>query len=338
MKLSIVIVNYRGWKRLRLCLESLRRLNEALFTWEVIVVDNHSSDDQLPVFSNDFPEFYFIENSGNYGFANGCNLGASKATGEYLLFLNPDTLITVEAIRDLVREAEKHPEFTILSCSQINDKGKDTRPYGYFLRPGTLTSFLRSVRLLFYKPLNPTALRSGALAIFPEWVSGSVVLMNHKNFDRLGGWCEDYWMYYEDADLCKRVQESGGKIALIQTIRIIHNHGGASRVNLEVKALTKSEVIISRHVFIQKHFRGLKRLLMQSYLVINNLFLGQLIVALLGLLFFFNPSLRVYTRLYINILKYYAGAVANGTWLSRRSVNFKKATVSKYVNAKAEAA
>ena len=338
MKLSIIIVNYRGWKRLRPCLESLQSLKDAPFPWEVIIVDNHSADNQLAAFVDDFPEFYFVENGGNFGFANGCNLGATKAAGEYLLFLNPDTRITEEAIRDLLREAEKHPEFTILSCSQLNDKGKDTRPYGLFLRPSTLTSFLRSLRLLIHKRPEPTTLRSGAQAIFPEWVSGSVVLINRKNFDRLGGWCEDFWMYYEDADLCKRVQETGGKIVLIKSIQIIHNHGGASRVNLDVKALTKSEVIISRHLYIHKHFRGITRLFMQSYLVINNIFLGQLIIAILGLLFYFKPSLRVYPKLYVNILKYYASALTNKTWLSQRSVNYRKTTVNKYESAKAEAA
>ena len=253
-------------------------------------------------------------------------------------FLIPIPKVTAEAVGELLREAEKHPEFTILSCSQLNDKGKDTRPYGLFLRPTTLTSFLRSLRLLIHKKINPVALRSGAQAIFPEWVSGSIMLINRKNFERLGGWCEDFWMYYEDADLCKRVHESGGKVALIKSIQIIHNHGGASRINLEVKALTKSEVIISRHLYIHKHFHGVTRLLMQSYLVINNLFLGQLIIALLGLVFYFKPSLRVYTRLYVNILKYYAGAFVNKTWLSQRSVNYRKATVNKYENAKAEAA
>jgi len=337
MKLSVIIVNYRGWKRLRICLESLRRLNAALFSWEVIVVDNHSSDNQLSVFSNDFPEFYFIENGGNFGFSHGCNLGASKSTGEYLLFLNPDTLVTMEAIRDLLREAEKHPEFTILSCKQINDGGKDTRPYGFFLRPSTITSFQRSFSALIDKQLKSTTLRSGAQAIFPEWVSGSIVLIDRKNFNKLGGWSEDFWMYYEDADLCKRVKDSGGKVALIQTIQMVHNHGGASRINLEVKALTKSEVIISRHVFIHKHFRGIKRTLMQSYLVINNLFLVRLILALLGLLFFFLPSLRVYVHMYVNILRYYASVMATKTWLSRRSVNFRKSVVRKYENAKAEA-
>jgi GT2 family glycosyltransferase len=338
MKLSIIIVNYRGWKRLRPCLESLQRLIELSFSWEVIVVDNRSSDRQLGVFVDDFPEFYFVENAGNFGFSNGCNLGASKATGEYLLFLNPDTLITGEAVRDLLREAEKHPEFTVLSCSQVNSNGKDTRPYGLFLTPATLTSFLRSLYLLTHKKLKPATLRSGALAIYPEWVSGSIMLISRKNFDRLGGWSEDFWMYYEDADLCKRIAESGGKVVLIKSIQIIHNHGGASRINLDVKALTKSEVIISRHLYIHKHFSGLSRLFMQSYLVINNLFIGQLIVALLGLLLFIKPSLRVYPRLYVNILKYYSNVISNKTWMSPRAVNYRKTTANKFENAKAEAA
>jgi GT2 family glycosyltransferase len=338
MKLSIIIVNYRGWKRLRPCLESLQRLTELSYRWEVIIIDNHSSDNQLGVFIDDFPEFYFVENVGNFGFSNGCNLGASKATGEYLLFLNPDTMVTGEALHDLLIEAEKHPEFTILSCSQVNSNGKDTRPYGLFLTPFTLTSFLRSLYLLTHKKPIPTPLRSGALAMFPEWVSGSVMLISRKNFDRLGGWSEDFWMYYEDADLCKRVETSGGKVVLIKSIRIIHNHGGASRINLDVKALTKSEVIISRHVYIHKHSRGISRFLMQSYLVINNLFLGQLLIALLGLVFFFNPSLRVYPRLYVNILKYYGNAISTKTWMSPRAVNYQKTTANKFENAKAEAA
>jgi GT2 family glycosyltransferase len=331
-------VNYRGWKRLRPCLESLMLMKQLSFSWEVIIIDNHSADSQLSVFVDDFPEFYFVENAGNYGFSNGCNLGASKATGEYLLFLNPDTMVTGEAVRDLLIEAEKHPEFTILSCSQVKSNGKDTRPYGLFLKPTTLTSFLRSLYLLTHKKLKPTRLRSGAVAIFPEWVSGSIMLISRKNLDRLGGWSEDFWMYYEDADLCKRVEESGGKVVLIKSIRIIHNHGGASRVNLDIKALTKSEVIISRHLYIHKHSRGLARLLMQAYLVTNNLFLGQLLVALLGLVFFFHPSLRAYPRLYVNILKYYGNVISTKTWMSPRAVNYRKTTANKFENAKAEAA
>lgn len=337
MKLSIIIVNHRGWKRLRLCLESLRSLKDTPFTWEVIVVDNCSGDDQLKAFADDFPEFYFVENTGNNGFSNGCNFGAKRSSGEYLLFLNPDTIVRERSIDRLLGIAEAHPEFTILSCDQVTDSGKDDKPSGMFLRPATLTSFLRSIYKLTHEPLAATTPEAGTEVIFPDWVSGSVMLI-HRNWYNALGWDEDFWMYYEDMDICKRARENGGQVALVRSIQIIHNHGGASRINRQVKALTKSEVIISRHVYIHKHFRGLQRKFMQSYLVMNNLLFGQMIFAVLGLLFFFRPSMAVYPRLYVKIARYYASALANKTWMSQRSVNYKKVATNAYETANAEAA
>lgn len=337
MKLSIVIVNHRGWKRLRLCLDSLRSLKDSSFSWEVIVVDNCSGRNQLQAFIDDFPEFYFIENTGNNGFSNGCNLGAKRSSGEYLLFLNPDTIVKTGSIQRLLGVAEAHPEFTVLSCDQVTDSGKDDRPYGMFLRPATLTSFLRSIYKLTHAPLETTRPDPETQAIFPDWVSGSVMLI-HRNWYNVLGWDEDFWMYYEDMDICKRVREKGGQVALIRNIQIIHNHGGASRINRQVKALTKSEVVISRHLYIHKHFRGIQRFMMQSYLVVNNLFFGQMIFAILGLLFFFRPSMSIYPTLYVKIVRYYASALAKRTWMSQRSTNYKKTATDAYQTAKAEAA
>lgn len=324
MKLSIVLVNFRGWKRLRPCLESLNCLKKSSFSWEVIVVDNQSDDGHLPVFMKDFPTYQFIENSGNFGFANGCNLGARYSSGEYIFFLNPDTIVNLEAISRLIKSMEENPDVTILSCRQTDENGKDTHPYGLFLRPATLTGVFRAVFRLLKKPRENILLRSGEKAILPEWVSGSAIMISRKKFDQLRGWSEDYWMYYEDADLCKRVTDSGDKIALLSDTQIIHNHGGSSRVNVEIKALTKCEVSISRHVYIHKHFSQITGALMQSYLVINNLLLGHLILAVLGLFLFFIPGMRSYPKLYMNIISYYASALKNKTWLSPRSVNFNK--------------
>jgi GT2 family glycosyltransferase len=337
MKLSIVIVNHRGWKPLKRCLESLRSLRELPFSWEVIVVDNDSGGEQLQHFIRQFPEFYFLENSGNKGFANGCNFGAKNSSGEFLLFLNPDTIVNAEAVSRLVNVAERHPEYTVLSCSQVTDAGKDDRPYGLFLRPATLTSFLRTLYKLSHKPLVPVTIEPDIHVIFPDWVSGSVMLM-HRNWYRHLQWDEDYWMYFEDMDICRRVRRQGGQVALLQNTRIIHNHGGASRINRYVKALTKSEVMISRHVYIQKHFHGVARFMMHSYFVLNNLFSVPLIAAVVGTLLFFKRSFSTYPRLYANIVRYYAAALTGRTWLSHRSVNYKKVAHGSYETAKAEAA
>jgi|SRR5690606_14771539 GT2 family glycosyltransferase len=337
MKLSIIIVNHRGWKALKRCLESLQKLRELPFAWEVIVVDNDSGGDELQQFREQYPEFSFFENSGNNGFANGCNFGAKNSSGEFVLFLNPDTIVDAEAIQCLVHTAEQHPEFTILSCSQVTDTGKDDRPFGLFLRPATLTSFMRMLYKLLHKPPVPVAVEPDASVIYPDWVSGSVILMHRSRYQDFQ-WDEDYWMYFEDMDLCRRVRSQGGQIALLKNIQIIHNHGGASRINPRVKALTKSEVMISRHIYIQKHFRGVTRFLMHSYFVFNNLFVGPFITAILGALLFFRPSFATYFRLYFNIVRYYAGALAGRTWVSRRSVNYKKNARGIFETANAEAA
>ena len=325
MRISIILVNYRGWKKLRLCLDSLRLLKGTAFSWEAIIVDNQSADNQLPFFAAQYPEFRFIENDGNFGFANGCNRGAREASGEYLFFLNPDTIVTPHAIKQLLTALESNPEITILSCKQVNDQGKDTRPYGLFMRPATLTSMLRSIYRLTHKPFAVRMIQGGYYAIFPEWVSGSAILISQRHYDALQGWDEDYWMYYEDADLCKRATARGGRIALLTDVRIIHNHGGASRINEWVKSLTKSEVLTSKHVYIHKHFQGSKRFAMQAFLVLSNLFMGPLLLALAGIIFFFVPALRASLKLYLNILHYYRGVLNHKTWLSQRSVNFKQA-------------
>ena len=98
--ISIVIVNYKSWLHLASCLDSLAFHSDS-FNHEIVVVDNHSNDGKLAEFSKVYPDVVFVENTGNNGFANGCNLGASKSKGRYLLFLNPDTVGNENAIKSL---------------------------------------------------------------------------------------------------------------------------------------------------------------------------------------------------------------------------------------------
>jgi hypothetical protein len=322
VQLSIIIVNYRGWKRLRQCLDSIQHLNPDPEKIEIIVVDNRSADGQLEIFKNQYPEFIFFENSGNNGFAHGCNTGASMAKGTNYLFLNPDTILNAAAMNGLMELTSLLSEKVMISCTQITDNGKDTRPYGYFLDLKTLNPLARSVRnLILGKPKSIT-LSSGHHGFSPEWVSGSLILISKKSFNELSGWDQSFWMYYEDMDLCKRFRTLGGSINLVTDFSVIHNHGGASRVNAEIRALTKAEVMISRHVYVQKHISGISNTITQSYLVINNLFFEPLFLALAGLLLFFNPKVFTYTLRYFSLLRYYYNALRNNSWLSPRSLNF----------------
>jgi len=318
--ISVIIVNYKGGEKLARCLSSLQAIHDRRFSFEVIVVDNHSNDGTLENFIHQYPDFRFVSNSGNNGFANGCNLGASKSTGKNLLFLNPDTSVNADALFDMLEEVRVRPEFSIVSCSQVRENGSKERPYGKFLTLFTLTGWLRSIHRILFGRMEDT-LQHSKHYIYPDWVSGSVVMMQRESFFRLGKWDEDFWMYFEDVDLCWRAKERNGEIVKLRSAVIGHLHGGSSRLNLETTVLTKTEVHISRHLYIAKHENSWKAIPMHLILILNNMLFG-IVPALVGLLLFPVKRLRVCLLVYLRLADYYLNALKSGTWMSVRSVNF----------------
>jgi GT2 family glycosyltransferase len=314
MDLSIVIVCYKGWDRLSRCLKSLDSFSGNRFSNEVIIVDNNSGDDGFIKLAERFKKFRFIRNTINGGFANGSNLGASFASGDYLLFLNPDTVVTENEVAKLISGTGSDASFYIVSCRQVTEDGKDSKSTGSF--PG-----------LFRVRKNPVSATGKQEAVekvlFPDWVSGSVMMMRKDIFRDLLGFDEDFWMYSEDVDICRRACDSGGKVAFFSDIVLEHNHGGSSRINLRTTSITKCEVQISKHIYISKHKTGTEKILMHSLLIADNLFTG-LLTAAAGLILFFVPKLFVRLPLFFNLAGYYCRVAFRRSWISARSVNFGK--------------
>lgn len=322
MDLSIVIVNYRGWKHLGFCLDSLVSIDKKARSMEIIVVDNDSGDGQLSVFEKQFQDVHFISNKGNLGFASACNLGAARSKGEYLLFLNPDIIANAEAIFGMMEILSTTPDIVLLSCRQQNNAGKEEHPYNLFPDLFTLNGPPRSIyKAIHKKELDERHSREKDL-IYPDWVSGSVMMTRKENFLKTGGWNEDYWLYYEDVEFCRQISNLGGRIALSNRYSMIHNHGGATRINPKTAALAKAEVRISKHVYVSHQFNGVKAFLLHLFTILGSVF-GKLIPTLFSIPFFFNRKLRSYGRLYVRLWAYYFGVIKNGTWLSPRAPNFQ---------------
>jgi len=250
ISLSIIIVSYRCWSRLDVCLQSIE--GQHINGIEVIVVDNHSDDGKGIDFSNAHPQAKFIFQDTNAGFAQACNSGAKEAQGEWVLFLNPDTILPANILSPLLDRVKQEPFWKLIGIKQLNDHGKNTHPYGVFLKWWNVLPSIRSLQQL----LNPSKSKQrwGKDAVsYPDWISGSFVLIRKIDFEELGGWDERFWMYYEDMDLSKRAAEKGWLRVMYNELVCTHSHGGSSRINPETKAITKTAVIVSAFKYLKKY-------------------------------------------------------------------------------------
>jgi GT2 family glycosyltransferase len=317
VKLSIVTVNYRSWVYLEKAFAALQP--DFPDDWEIIVVDNESQQGSFAEFSAKYPWITFVANENNSGFGFGCRIGVTHAKGEQLLFMNPDVVASCDEIRQLIAEKDSHPDVAILAPKQVDASGRPQKVFDDF--PGLLnqSKLLKALtRLLFPQRFaNPRA--DYRELIYCDWVTGSVLLIDRQDYDAIGGWSADYWMYVEDADLCRKAHDAGLRVAYTPRVQVVHTHGGSSRLNVEVKSMTKLEVIISKHVYAHAHSRGVARWLTHALIIILRL-PALLIAAFLDLITLGRiPTLRVRSKMLLGLLRYYTQVLRSGSWLSPRA-------------------
>ena len=317
MKLSIITVNYRSWGHLENMLGGLAAGFPA--DWEIIVIDNESVAEDFDAFAAKHSNVRFIANPHNSGFGAACNMGAAHAGGDRLLFMNPDVVASVADIRALIGIKAANPEIGIVAPKQLTNAGKPQKVFDDW--PGVLNQsrLLKALQRLVApnSTLDPRAEYN--VLTHCDWVTGSVLLIDRSDFDAVGGWSEDYWMYVEDADLCRMVFDNGKRIAYAPEVEVVHAHGGSSRLNVEVKAMTKTEVIISKHVYMHRHMRGIRRVAAHSMIMLSRL-PSLLLFSLLDLLSLGQvPALRVRSKMLARLARHYKNRMTTGSWLSPRA-------------------
>ena len=320
MDISIIIVNYNSWVVLSDCIKSILNLNTAL-NIEIIVTDNKSTNDLFLQYQQKYPTVKWISNSGNNGFANGCNLGAANANGDYLFFLNPDTKLKAGVLEHFTAIYNKE-NIGILSCLQTNNNGSFHKYNLLFPNSIRVLGVLRSLERVFKKEQLTQHFKETATRSYPDWISGSAIFISKYNFNLIDKWNEDYWMYFEDVDLCKKAQTNNLPCVITKEVSLFHLHGGASRVNPKTKAITKSEVIKSRHVYITNHFSNASQQWLHPLLMTNNM-VSVGILAIFSFPLFFLKKLKVNKYKFLELYNYYKTVLKNKTWLSYRSTNFK---------------
>ena len=227
--LSIIIVNWNSKDYVRKCLVSLER--HCSVDREIIVVDGASFDGCAEMIAADFPGVTFIQSPENLGFGRCNNLGLRDATGEFVLFLNPDTEIHPGALEALLEVAVADPSVGLVGARLLNTDGSLQTSSVHAL-PTPLNRALDSdfLRRLFPHSrlwVNVCALPTDR-PVDVEAVSGACMLLRREACERIGGFCPDYFMYAEDMHLCWDVAKLGKRIVYQPTAVIVHHGGGAS--------------------------------------------------------------------------------------------------------------
>lgn len=256
MDFSICILTLNARDYLKGCLESIRQFPPHL-NYEILIADNASTDGTLEMLEREYPEIKVTKMNRNVGFTKPNNLLLAQAQGDYLLVLNPDTLLVEDTFTPQVQYLREHPEVGISIPKVLNADGSfqaqsrrgDATPaavFGYFLGLGKL--FPKSKRLNQY-----------LMSWLPEdeinevdAVSGSCMFITRACYEKTGGFDEELFAYQEDSDLCIRARQDGFKVCYVPITRIIHYGGeGGSKTQ-------KVNTIVQWHrsyaYYYHKHF------------------------------------------------------------------------------------
>jgi N-acetylglucosaminyl-diphospho-decaprenol L-rhamnosyltransferase len=231
--LSIIIVNWNSAAYLRECLWSIVA-ESADVAYEVIVIDNASTSDNLDELAAEFPWVTMIRHDGNCGFARANNLAFERAAAPTVLFLNPDTIVRGRAIAEMLDVFKRFPDAGIVGCQLLNSDGSlqtsCVQRYPRVLNQ-TLSAdifFTRFPRLALagVVPLYRVSDRPSTV----EVVSGACLMIRSDVFERVGGFSKEYFMYAEDVDLCYKVARQGWKCLYTGSAVVVHHGGGSSRL------------------------------------------------------------------------------------------------------------
>lgn len=232
MKLSVIIVSYNVKYYLEQCLSSVRRAIEGLDA-EVYVVDNHSHDGSVGYLHHRFSWVNFIESSHNRGFARANNIAIRQSTGDYVLLLNPDTIVGEHVLQDAVGFMDEHPRCGSLGVHMVNPDGSDAMESRRGV-PTPMTAFYKMSGLCKRYP-NNRRLAHYYMSYLPwdlpsriEIVSGAFCMLRRSALQTVGLLDEDYFMYGEDIDLSYRLLKGGWENWYLPSL-ILHYKGESTR-------------------------------------------------------------------------------------------------------------
>lgn len=253
-KISVIIINYNSSEYTINCINSILSNTDKSLSFQLIIVDNASQLEDLEklkigLSDINFKNLIFVESKINTGFGGGNMLGVQAANGEYLAFINNDSVFENDCLTIMINEMESNSEIGICGPLCHNEKGKLLPTLDYFASPFKEIfgrKILHKLNPKKYPPRNfiPEKPVKG------QFVAGSFMMVKSKDFNEIGGFDTNIFLYYEETDLCLRLLKNNKCAYLIPSAKFIHYHG----VSTPKSVLIKNELKISFLYVIRKHY------------------------------------------------------------------------------------
>jgi N-acetylglucosaminyl-diphospho-decaprenol L-rhamnosyltransferase len=234
--IAAVLVNYNAGQELRAALQSIR---EDLVgrEWEGVVVDNASADGSPAIVAEFAPNVRLVRNLENVGFGRGVNQGVAATTAPFVLIMNPDCRLVAGAIAVLEQQLRRHPECAIVGprildpdgSVQGSARGDPDMLTGLFGRTSALRKLLPKLSVSRRNVVSHAVARDGEASGGVDWLSGACMLARRDAFEKAHGFDERYFLYWEDADLCRRLRALGYHVRYVPGATAIHRVGHSSQ-------------------------------------------------------------------------------------------------------------
>lgn len=256
IELSVIIVNYNGVKYLKDCLDSLY-LKLTNISFEIIILDNNSTDNSCVYLKENFPTVKLVESKINHGFGKGNNEVVKIANGKYLLLLNNDTIL-LDELELMITLLKKDLSIGVLGINMLDANQNYLPAAGNF--PNFKNMFQFQKLLDLGEEFASGKFKKNYYEV--DWLCGSFLLLSKDTYIKIKGFDEDYFMYVEDVDFCKKIEDIGLKRVFIPNLSYIHFVGFNKKKN--------PMLVKGYEIYIKKHFKGISRILITIALSINS--------------------------------------------------------------------
>ena len=262
---SLILVNYNGASVVLDCLRSLLQFLHSI-PYEIIVVDNASTDGSAALIAENFPTVQLIRQAENRGFGTGNNVGGKQAKSEFLFFLNTDTVLMSDVLPPLVRLMQEQPDVGIIGTKLLNADGSLQLSVAKEISIAGEYQTLRQLKQYALPQQQGDIQQQFEHAQIVDIVIGAAFFVRRSLFEALNGFDETFFMYFEESDLCQRARDRGWKILYTPEVSIIHLGGYSVG---KVSERMRLEYRRSQLYYYRKHRPLWEQVVIRFYLLVK---------------------------------------------------------------------